>query len=137
MKLMEKFFGRRINSHGQEVPDPTPVELPVGYKHPLPLAERMKQMIRSELSSAAAQAGAETWEEANDFDVGDREDDGLFVDEDDEVAPNDPYVEEAADREKQRLRSLDGIKKGPGVDLKSEKESGEGKGTPEKAHSST
>lgn len=88
-----------INKKGQEVLDTTPVELPVGYKAPLPLAERMKQMIRDELSTAAAAEGFESWEEANDFDVGE-DDDRMFNDVDEDIAVNDPNVEHAYHQKK-------------------------------------
>ncbi len=52
----------------QEHPDPTPVELPAGYNHPLPLRDEMRRFIRDELSNAAASAGDETFEESDDFD---------------------------------------------------------------------
>lgn len=103
-KLLQKFFGRRLNEKGQEVPDPTPVELPLGYKHPLPLDERIKRMIRTDLSVYANEKfGSETWEEANDFDTG--EDAGEFPDED--FTPNDPFLEQAARVERQRLQDLE------------------------------
>lgn len=92
---MQKLFGRRINEKGQEVPDPTPVELPVGYKAPLPLEVRMRAMIKNEMSDFAQKQGFETWEEANDFNLPDESDDGLFTDEDELVAANDPFVERA------------------------------------------
>lgn len=100
---LKKFFGRRLNEKGQEVPDPTPVELPIGYKHPLPLEQRMRQMIKTHLSSVAQQEGFESWEEANDFKMPDESDDGLYLDEDDSVAANDPFVERAFHEESAAL----------------------------------
>ncbi len=60
----------------KEHPDPTPVELPVGYDHPLPLRDEMRRFIREELSNTAASAGEETFEESDDFDC--HEDDELL-----------------------------------------------------------
>ncbi len=54
--------------HRKEDPDPTPVELPAGYNHPLPLRDEMRRFIRDELSNVAASAGDETFEECDDFD---------------------------------------------------------------------
>lgn len=52
--------------------DPTPIEVPLAFKRPMTLAEQVRQMVRSEeLRRAALQAGMETFEEADDFDVGD------------------------------------------------------------------
>lgn len=57
---------------GHEIPDPTPMQPPLGYKRQDTLAAQMRAMIVShELAKAAAAAGAETFEEADDFDIGD------------------------------------------------------------------
>ncbi len=58
------------DADSKEHPDPTPVELPAGYSHPLPLRDEMRRFIRDELSNAAASAGEESFEESDDFDCG-------------------------------------------------------------------
>ncbi len=55
----------------KEFPDPTPIEIPIGYSKPLTLREDMRRFIREEYSAHAAQQGEETFEEADDFDIGD------------------------------------------------------------------
>lgn len=58
--------------NGLEVPDPNPLEAPIGFKKPMSMNDRIRQMIRSEqLRMAADQSGMETFEEADDFDIGD------------------------------------------------------------------
>lgn len=64
-----------------EAPDPTPMQLPVGFKRPESLEDTMRRLVRSTLSAAADAAGSETFEESEDFDV------------DDEVDPRTPYEE--------------------------------------------
>lgn len=91
------------NSVGQEVPDPNPIALPLRYTAPLPLEERIRRMIREDLSQQALRDGAESWEEANDFDIPDP--DGTPVEdipdlEDDQFAANDPHAIDAADKKK-------------------------------------
>jgi len=55
-----------------EILDPTPLALPVGLKQPPTLQEQIRRMIRSEeLRRAAEAAGHETFEESDDFEVGD------------------------------------------------------------------
>jgi len=54
-----------------EIPDPVPVELPVGYRRPLSMEELIQQSVRLQVSAMASQQGAESFEEADDF-----EDDG-------------------------------------------------------------
>lgn len=58
-----------LNEKGQEVPDPTPIEVPLNFRRPPSLTERIKSIIAHQLSQQAAETGAETFEEANDFDV--------------------------------------------------------------------
>lgn len=65
--------GRQIHDErGHELPDPTPLAPPVGYNPQPSLAETIRRMVRSEkLAMEAEAAGMETFEEADDFDVGD------------------------------------------------------------------
>jgi len=69
--------------NGKEYPDPTPIAPPVGFIKQPPLHDQIKQMVRSEhLRRAARQADMETFEEADDFDVGD------------DFDPRSPYEEQ-------------------------------------------
>lgn len=65
-----------------EQPDPVPAALPIGFKHPPTLAEQIRRMVRQQLDDYATQNGSETFEEADDFDVGD------------DVDPSSPYEED-------------------------------------------
>lgn len=56
-----------------EIPDDTPVEIPGRCHEPLSLREDMKRFIREEISKQAVDNEAESFEEANDFDIGDDE----------------------------------------------------------------
>jgi len=56
-----------------EIPDDTPVEIPGKCHEPLTLREDMKRFIREEISKQAVDNEAESFEEANDFDIGDDE----------------------------------------------------------------
>lgn len=67
----------RVRTHRgshYEDPDPTPFAPTVGVRPKQSLEERMRQMIRDEMSYAAQQQGLETFEEADDFDVDDEHD---------------------------------------------------------------
>lgn len=57
-----------LDAYGREKPNPIPLEPPIGYVKRPTVAETMRQMIQ-QASYEAKQAGAETEEEANDFDV--------------------------------------------------------------------
>lgn len=59
----------RYNERHQEIPDPTPVAMPLNYKRPESLTEMMRRMIRQQMSEAAEASGAESFEEANDFEI--------------------------------------------------------------------
>ena len=61
----------RYDEKGRQIPDPTPVEWPLGLTRPRTLAEEIQRHIRGHVSELAAREGYETEEEANDFEVGD------------------------------------------------------------------
>lgn len=61
----------RLDSHGHEVPDPTPVAVPSGFRRPETLAETVARLVRREVSDAAEAQGFESFEEADDFEVDD------------------------------------------------------------------
>lgn len=64
-----------LDKFGRELPDPTPLAPPVGYIKQEPLHVQIARMVRSQqLADEAAAAGAETFEEADDFDVEDGDD---------------------------------------------------------------
>lgn len=71
----------RFDDQGRQIPDPRPVEVPVEFQRPLSLQEEIKRYVRQELGRRAADAGAESFEESDDFDVGD----------DPDVAPGTEY----------------------------------------------
>lgn len=60
------------NAKGEEIPDSTPVALPVGFRRPMSLQMRMKQLLRNEeFLRAQEAAGVETFEDADDFNCND------------------------------------------------------------------
>lgn len=61
----------KLNERGQEILDSTPTKVPLNFKRPLPVAEMVRRMVQRELSSTASKLGAETFEESDDFVVGD------------------------------------------------------------------
>lgn len=61
----------KFNERGHELPDPTPVEVPIGFRRPLTLQEEIMRFVRREMSQIAEQQGFETFEESDDFDVDD------------------------------------------------------------------
>lgn len=60
-----------LNERGHEVPDDTPVAMPVGFRKPESLQDQIRRLVRNELSARAMDQGLETFEEADDFDVED------------------------------------------------------------------
>lgn len=61
-----------LDELGREINDPTPMEPPLGYVRQPSLAEQIRDMVRGEkLRMEAEAAGMETFEESDDFDVGD------------------------------------------------------------------
>lgn len=60
-----------LNERGHEVPDQTPVAVPLGWKRPETLQETVRRLIRGAMSDQASAVGQESFEEADDFEVGD------------------------------------------------------------------
>lgn len=89
--------------NGKEVADQTPVSVPAGWSRPVPLQVQIQQMIRREVSRAAASEELETFEEADDFEV-----------EDEEPDPLSPYeIPEGLPERRVAPESLDGDTKEP------------------------
>lgn len=60
----------KYNEKGEEIPDNTPVELPLGYHHPEELQDMIRRMVTDAAVLAAQEAaGVDTEEEADDFNV--------------------------------------------------------------------
>lgn len=71
-------FKAKYNEHGEELPDATPIEVPLGFKKPPTLHEQIAMFVRSEEWRRQAEAhGVENFEQANDFEVGDAEFDDI------------------------------------------------------------
>lgn len=61
-----------LNKAGAEVNDPTPMEPPLGYMKQPSLADQIRMAVLSQkLADEVAAQGMETFEEADDFEVGD------------------------------------------------------------------
>jgi len=62
----------RLDERGREILDGRPMEPPVGYNPQPSLMEKIRRMVHdAQVQRELAKAGAETFDEANDFDVGD------------------------------------------------------------------
>jgi len=57
-----------FNDKGEQIPDQTPLAVPVGFGAPTDLTTLIQTLVRVE-SKRAAEAGEETFEESDDFDV--------------------------------------------------------------------
>lgn len=60
-----------LDENGSEVLDPTPVAVPLRFQQKISTLDDIRALVRKELSIVAASKGFETFEEADDFDVGD------------------------------------------------------------------
>lgn len=58
------------DKEGHEVPDPRPVSIPAGFQRPPSLQEQVRRLLPDMIRQQQEQE-VETWEDANDFDVGD------------------------------------------------------------------
>lgn len=63
----------RLDKEGREIPDPTPVELPVGFKRQETVAQMVARLVRKDVSEYAARHDMETFADADDFDLDDED----------------------------------------------------------------
>lgn len=98
----------KFDKRGRELPDATPIAVPLGARKPESLVEMMRRLIRQDMSLHAADQGRETFDEANDFEVPD-EDPELnpteFETMADEVPRGHAQAREAEDEEEARPAS--------------------------------
>lgn len=65
-------YAQQYNRKGEELPDPTPMELPVGFTRPPTIEEMFARLVLDPATQRElSQHEIETEEEANDFDVPD------------------------------------------------------------------
>lgn len=111
---------RVLNKERRLIPDPMPLEPPIGYKRSLPLAEQIRAMVRGEaLAHAARTSGQETFEEADDFNVDDDFDPRAPYEEEFEPPPSwednaeklGEYIEKGKRRYEERIREAEEKKK--------------------------
>lgn len=98
------------NEYGEEILDQTPVAMPLKFKIPVPLSEKIRQMVREEVSQAAEENGLETFEEADDFEI-----------EDEVSLPGTPYEEDFDPDQKFIADREAAIKHGVAQDLPEDK----------------
>lgn len=67
-----KLLAKGLHPDGSQILDPVPMAPPIGYKKTPSMVEIVRDMVRSEkLAQAARESGHETFEESEDFDIGD------------------------------------------------------------------
>lgn len=84
----------KFDDRGRELPDDTPVAMPVGFGRPPSMREMIQRYVREEISQVASATGRETFEESDDFEVGDDFDPTspweLKADQEDYKPPREP-----------------------------------------------
>lgn len=87
-----------LDEFGREIPDPVPVAIPVGMSANPTLRDLIRKMVAEQLfKQAVHEAGAETFEEADDFDI-----------PDDPLDPSTPYEMEFEGLPIMQMRDKDG-----------------------------
>lgn len=87
-----------------ELPDNTPIELPIGYSHPESLEQVIARMIMaSDFRRQQESEGNESFDEADDFDM---EEDGEFKSEHEMSVMQEEYIERR-ERKVERRRASD------------------------------
>lgn len=96
----EKQRAAGFNDAGEFIPDSVPMAPPIGYKETESMVDIVRRMVRDEqLQADLAAAGAETFEEADDFEVGDDGEDLMSGHEND----FDPPVKELVSEGKKEI----------------------------------
>lgn len=97
----------------REIPETTPVELPIGYNTPEPLEQMIIRLVRHE-SQRAAKQDKETFEESDDFDDEDHDviSDHQFTDmQEEELATNGRYQKETLSAQMRNMPPVEKDKK--------------------------
>lgn len=113
----------KFDEKGRQVPDRTPVAIPARRRIDTQSLDEMRRLIREEMSREAMDRGAESFEEANDFDVGD--DEPLPVSRHRFTEMQEEHLRTTLDEVKQSKRSKDersvqgirGVPAGESVDV--------------------
>lgn len=87
----------KFDNLGRELPDSTPLEIPAGMKRPESLKDQIKRLVRTNISQFAEAEGAESFDEANDFD--------MEEDDDAELNPTHHELHEETVLEVQRVNA--------------------------------
>jgi hypothetical protein len=83
-----------IDQNGKEVNNPMPLAVDSGLKRPPTLKEQIQRVLRQEVSAQAHAQGHETFEEAQDFDIGLDDDEPLSGYEVVDMVPEEPVAME-------------------------------------------
>lgn len=76
---------RKLDSLGREIISDERVEIPARLRRPDTIAEQIQRTVKQELSLAASQVGFESFDEADDFDVGDEDPRSIHELDDDQL----------------------------------------------------
>lgn len=76
---------RQLDSLGREIISDERVEIPARLRRPDTIAEQIQRTVRHELSLAASNVGFESFDEADDFDVGDEDPRSIHELDDDQL----------------------------------------------------
>lgn len=63
----------RYDKHGRELPDKTPVAIPIKFKKPQHISDTIKRLVRTTMSDLAEEKGLDSLEDADDFDTGEND----------------------------------------------------------------
>jgi len=89
----------RLDEKGREILDGRPMEPPVGFSPQPSLVDRIRKMVQdATLQRELDKAGAETFDEANDFDVGDDYDPSSPWEQYYEPTPFEAFIKEQAQK---------------------------------------
>lgn len=84
----------KLTDQGEEILDPTPVQIPIELRKSESMDERIRRIIQHSASVAAQAQGLETFDEADDFDI-----------DDDPIDPSTPWEKDFDQAQVQGVRA--------------------------------
>ena len=99
MRPSQKMTLKKAPNWWKDRADPVPVEVPADMKQPETMDDRIKRIIREQISPMAQEMGEESLEESNDYDVEDDFESGVpkTMYEETEMVPE--YIQETPTEE--------------------------------------
>lgn len=97
----------KFTRQGDEIPDPTPSELKVGFGLPKSWTTSITDIVKNAMSDQAVSQGYESWEEANDFNCKEEDEDLEKTPYEEHFDHEENFVNDVFENAKKKLSDRD------------------------------